>query len=97
MKYEGRKTKNTILEGDVYTWKDVYDLQPTQGRWFTQIDEEHRAPVIILGSDVDEELFPDGNGLGKEINIEGQLFTVVGVAEAKAKVSAFGGEQELRR
>jgi len=89
VKYEGRKTKNTILEGDVYTWKDVFDLQPTQGRWFTQIDEEHRAPVIVLGSDVNEELFPNGNGLGKEINIDGQLFTVVGVAEKRK--SAFGG------
>jgi putative ABC transport system permease protein len=89
VKYEGRKTKNTILEGDVYTWKDVFDLQPTQGRWFTQSDEEHRGPVIILGPDVDEELFPNGNGLGKEINIDGQLFTVVGVAEKRK--SAFGG------
>jgi putative ABC transport system permease protein len=89
VKYEGRKTKNTILEGDVYTWKDVFDLQPTQGRWFTQIDEEHRAPVIILGSDVADELFPNGNGLGKEINIDGQLFTVVGIAEKRK--SAFGG------
>jgi len=89
VKYEGRKTKNTILEGDVYTWKDVYDLQPSKGRWFSQIDEEHRAPVIILGADVAEELFPNGNELGREINIDGQLFTVVGVAEKRK--SAFGG------
>jgi putative ABC transport system permease protein len=89
VKYEGHKTKNTILEGDVYTWKDVYDLQPAQGRWFSQIDEEHRAPVIILGSDVAEELFPNGGALDKEINIDGQLFTVIGVAEKRK--SAFGG------
>src|ERR1043165_2299751 len=89
VKYEGRKTKNTILEGDVYTWKDVYDLQPSQGRWFSQIDEDHRAPVIILGTDVAEELFPNGGALNKEINIDGQLFTVIGVAEKRK--SAFGG------
>jgi putative ABC transport system permease protein len=89
VKYEGHKTKSTILEGDVYTWKDVYDLQPAQGRWFSQIDEEHRAPVIILGSDVAEELFPNGGALDKEINIDGQLFTVIGVAEKRK--SAFGG------
>ena len=89
VKYEGRKTKNTILEGDVYTWKDVFDLQPTEGRWFTEIDEEHRSPVIILGADVEDELFPTGGALGKEINIDGQLFTVVGVAEKRK--SAFGG------
>ncbi len=89
VKYEGHKTKNTILEGDVYTWKDVFDLQPTQGRWFSQIDEERRAPVIVLGADVNDELFPSGGALGKEINIDGQLFTVIGVAEKRK--SAFGG------
>ncbi len=89
VKYEGHKTKNTILEGDVYTWKDVFDLQPVQGRWFSQVDEEHRSPVIVLGSDVAEELFPNGNSLDKEINIDGQLFRVIGVA-GKRK-SAFGG------
>jgi putative ABC transport system permease protein len=89
VKYEGRKTKNTILEGDVYTWKDVYDLQPTEGRWFSEIDEDHRAPVIVLGADVASELFPNGGALDKEINIDGQLFTVIGVAEKRK--SAFGG------
>ena len=89
VKYGNRKTKNTILEGDVYTWKDVFDLQPTQGRWFNEIDEQHRAPVIVLGSDVAEELFPNGYALGKEINIDGELFTVIGVSEKRK--SAFGG------
>jgi len=89
VKYGDRRAKNTILEGDVYTWKDVFDLQTPQGRWFTEIDELQRAPVIVLGADTADELFPNGNALGKEINIDGQLFTVVGVAEKRK--SAFGG------
>jgi len=89
VKYENRKTKNTILEGDVYTWKDVFDLQPTEGRWFNEIDEEHRAPVVVLGADVAEELFPTGGALGKELNIDGRLFTIIGVSEKRK--SAFGG------
>jgi putative ABC transport system permease protein len=43
----------------------------------------------VLGADTSEELFPNGNALGKEITIDGQLFTVVGVAEKRK--SAFGG------
>jgi putative ABC transport system permease protein len=89
MKYGDRKTKNTILEGDVYTWKDVFDLDPKEGRWFTESEEEHRSPVLVIGADAADELFPDGGALGKEINIEGQLFTVVGVAEKRK--TAFGG------
>ncbi len=89
VKYGSRRAKNTILEGDVYTWKDVFDLQPAEGRWFNEIDEEHHAPVIVLGADTAEELFPNGNALNKEINIDGELYTVVGVAEKRK--SAFGG------
>jgi putative ABC transport system permease protein len=94
VKYGDRKTKNTILEGDVYTWKDVFDLQPAQGRWFTATDEEHRSPVIILGADTADELFPNGGALDKEINIDGQLFTVVGVAEKRKSAFDSGKNPE---
>jgi putative ABC transport system permease protein len=89
VKYGDRRAKNTILEGDVSTWKDVYDLGVSQGRWFNEMDDERRAPVIVLGIDTAAELFPAGNALDKEINIDGQLYTVVGVAERRK--SAFGG------
>lgn len=89
VKYGDRRAKNTILEGDVSTWKNVYDLGLTGGRWFNETDDERRAPMIVLGLDTANELFPNGDALNKEINIDGQLFTVVGVAERRK--SAFGG------
>jgi putative ABC transport system permease protein len=89
VKYGDRRAKNTMLEGDVSTWKDVYDLPLTAGRWFNETDDEQRASVIVLGLDTANELFPSGNALDKEINIDGQLYTVVGIA-ARRK-SAFGG------
>jgi putative ABC transport system permease protein len=92
VKYQDRKAKNTILEGDTASIKDVVDLQLTSGRWFTESDEEKRATVILLGHDTAEELFPVENPLGKEINIEGRLFEVIGVA-AKIK-SVFGGGKD---
>src|SRR5215475_6796194 len=89
VKFRDRKAKNTILEGDTAAVKDVYDLRMTSGRWFGEVDEERRAPVIIIGYDTADELFPSENPLGKEINIEGQLFEVIGVAERRKTV--FGG------
>ena len=71
VKYQGRKAKNTILEGDTAAVKDVYDLNMKAGRWFGAVDEERRAPVIIIGYDTAEELFGSEDPLGKEINIEG--------------------------
>ena len=89
VKYGDRKSKQTILEGDSASAKDVFDLQLKSGRWFSEIDDDRRASVIIIGADTAEELFGNADPVGKEINIEGQLFEVIGEAE-KVK-SAFGG------
>jgi putative ABC transport system permease protein len=89
VKYQDRKVKNTILEGDTASVKDVIDLAMSSGRWFTDGDDDRRATVIVLGHDTAEELFPVEDPIGKEINIEGRLFEVIGVM-AKLK-SVFGG------
>jgi len=89
VKYGDRKAKQTILEGWTASYKDVFDTDLHSGRWFSPIDDERRAPVIVLGADTADELFGISDPVGKEINIEGQLFQVVGVAD-KVK-SAFGG------
>jgi len=79
VKYGDRRAKNTILEGDFASVKDVYDFEMSAGRWFSELDDEHHSPFIVLGSGTAEELFPTENPLGKQINIEGQSFTVIGV------------------
>src|SRR5215471_17685035 len=84
-----RKAKNTILEGDQASAKDVFDLQIAEGRWFSEVDEDHRSPVVLLGAETADELFGTENPLGKEVNIEGQLFTVIGIAQRVKSV--FGG------
>ncbi len=91
VKYHGRKVSNTILEGDSADWKDVYDLALKEGRFFTPEEDERRADVIAIGHDTAEELFGSESGIGKELDIEGQLFTVVGVAD-KRKSGIGGGK-----
>ncbi len=92
VKYQDRKVKNTILEGATSAAKDVFDLHITEGRWFSESDDERRAPVIILCYDTAAELFPSESPLGHEINIDGRLFTVIGVLD-KIK-SVFGGGKD---
>ena len=65
VKYNGRKVKNVVLEGDTGTWKDVFDLDIASGRWMNETDEEHHSPVIVLGSDTADELFPNENAAGQ--------------------------------
>jgi len=91
VKYQGRKAKNTILEGDTAAVTDVYDLKMRSGRWFSEIDDQRHSPVIVLGSETANELFPTEDPLGKEILIEGQSFQVVGVMLPQ-KTAFAGGE-----
>ncbi len=92
VKYQDRKAKNTILEGDMAEAKDVFDLPMASGRWFSDVDDEHRAPVVVVCYETQHQLFGDEDPLGKEINIEGRLFEVVGTVK-KIK-SVFGGGKD---
>ena len=91
VKYKGRKATNTILEGDTASVKDVYDISLKEGRFFTQEEDERRANVIAIGYDTADELFGSESAIGKEITIEGELFTVIAVAD-KRKSGIGGGK-----
>ena len=92
IKYQDKKVKNTILEGDTASVKDVFDLPMSSGRWFTDIDDDHRSAVVVLGYETQHELFGDQDPLGKEVNVEGKLFEVIGTVK-KIK-SVFGGGKD---
>jgi putative ABC transport system permease protein len=94
VKYQGRKAKNTTLEGVSASIKDVEDLDLSAGRWFQEVEDERRSPVIVLGINTARELFPNHDALGKEINIEGQLFTVVGVLAQRKTITNGGKNRE---
>jgi putative ABC transport system permease protein len=97
VKYGTKKTRGTILEGDTAGVKDVYDLTMSAGRWFNEIDEQQRSPVIVLGSETAKSLFDTGEDpVGKEINIEGQLFTVIGIAQPAKSITGGPNPEDNR-
>ena len=85
----GKSMQGTTLEGDTPDLKDVSDLDIDKGRFFNENDLERSSNVVVLGYDTAEELFGVDDSVGKEVQVGGMTFTVVGVA-AKKK-NAFGG------
>jgi len=88
-KFGLRKADNVSLEGDSPLNAMVYDKVITEGRFFTQTDEDRAADVTVLGHDVEQTLFGDIDPIGKEVVIAGRTFTVIGVLDKQK--SAFGG------
>jgi putative ABC transport system permease protein len=89
VKANGHKMQSTILEGDTPGVKDVYALDLAEGRFFEQLDQDSNARVTVLGSDTAAELYPGQSAIGKEIEADGLVFTVVGVLQKQKQ--AFGG------
>ncbi|MHB1701856.1 MAG: ABC transporter permease [Acidobacteriaceae bacterium] len=89
VRYGKRNVQSVGLEGDTPESQKVYDWGITRGRFFNDSDEQRSANVTVLGHDTAADLFPNEDPIGKEVNIGGMIFTVVGVL-GKLK-SAFGG------
>jgi len=89
VKYGSHKVQNTTLQGESQDEPEVYDLDLTQGRYFTPQEAQRGANVVVLGPDTAEELFGNDPAVGKEVQIDGDLFTVVGVFAPEKQI--FGG------
>jgi putative ABC transport system permease protein len=73
-------------EQNQYSIRAVYpDYQPLEsaviqnGRFLTYLDLDRRAKVVAIGRLVEEDLFGQRSAIGKNINIEGISYKVVGV------------------
>ena len=91
VKYKGRQVQHTILEGDTVNEPEVDTVNIPVGRYFSQYEQDKHADVVVLGNDTAEELFRGEDPLGKEVEINGEDFRVIGVMEKRK--TAFGGGQ----
>src|SRR2546421_185241 len=66
--------------------------EPDTGRYIADPDNEHRANVTMIGTDVAKRFFAGREALGKSIYIDGEAYQVVGVA--KQMGSTFGQSQD---
>jgi putative ABC transport system permease protein len=85
----GKQLQGTELEGDTPAERDVHDLNLLAGRFFDENDLQRAANVVVLGHDTADELFGVDRAVGKEVEVGGMLFTVIGVLDKQKQ--AFGG------
>ena len=81
VKYNGKKVAGTILTGSTAQVSDVSNLVLLEGRMFTDQEDQRHAEVCVLGHDTWEELFGSESPIGKEVNVETGLYTVIGVLD----------------
>jgi ABC-type lipoprotein export system ATPase subunit/ABC-type antimicrobial peptide transport system permease subunit len=71
-------TQKAELLGCLPNYRDLHNLDLTRGRFLTEADNLAKAEVCVLASGLAKELFPFGDSIGQSVNIDGNLFTVIG-------------------
>jgi putative ABC transport system permease protein len=84
--------ENTDVTGVTANYSDLRSINIVAGRYLTDADDVHRAPVCFIGADVAKKFFADVDPIGKTIRAGTHSYEVVGVAEAIG--SAFGQSQD---
>ncbi len=74
---EHNKKKAEFL-GCLPNYRDLHKLEISRGRFISEEDNRNQAEVCVLASGLAKKLFPFGDSIGRPINIEGNLFTVIG-------------------
>jgi len=83
----------TQINGVDVDYQTIRDWQPAAGDFFSADDVRSGRKVVVLGNTVAQNLFPDQDPTGAEIQIRNSVFKVAGVLSPKGQ-SASGTDSD---
>jgi len=86
VRYGNDLSEDVMIMGATPSFASIRDIDVSNGRLLTDIDEDHRAGVCVIGADVANKLFPGTDPVGKELRAGQGQYTIVGVATPKGNV-----------
>jgi putative ABC transport system permease protein len=93
-KYKKKEITLNNFYGALAAYADVENGAIQGGRFFSEAEDLHRADVVALGYDVNHALFEDESAVGKQVLIDGAMYTVIGVFEKK-KNNSLGADDDV--
>lgn len=85
IKYGSSNVRGAYISGITFDYNRIIQMDIEQGRYFTLFEYNKGLNRAVIGAVVAEELFGDVDPMGKEINIWGQKFTVIGVLKKEGE------------
>ena len=64
------------------------------GRYVNDLDVDRRRRVLFLGDKLKQDLFGDAEAVGRTVMVDNVPFLVIGVLQAKAQDSSYGGRDQ---
>jgi putative ABC transport system permease protein len=92
--YEGHNYRWGNTQGVSSNYADITNIVLREGRFITELDDQQRANVMVIGVNAADALFPGRNNIaGTQVRMGGCNFEIVGVLE-KRKAGFFGENEE---
>ena len=85
VRYGEQALNDVMVRGISASMATILDLNLTSGRMINDNDSNNRSNVCVIGTDLVDNLFPGVDPLGKELRIQGALYTIIGVGEKQGK------------
>ena len=97
VEFRGASLTGVFLSAATSEITSVSDIELTSGRYYNELDERTARPVLVIGSEVSEELFPNEEPVGKTVRVDGRRFEVVGVLAEQGKfLGLFSFDQQIQ-
>src|SRR5215471_18674597 len=94
-RYKNHELTNIVFRGMTSSYADVVNGRMKEGRYYTDLEDLHREDVVVIGYDAAKSLFPDENAEGKQLLVDGNLYTVIGVFDKKKSTLNQAGDVEV--
>ena len=93
--YEGHNYRWGNTQGVTSNYADICNITLKEGRFISELDDQQRANVMVIGVNAADALFPgqQTNIAGTQVRMGGYNFEIVGVLE-KRKAGFFGENEE---
>lgn len=78
--------KKVMIYGVSSEYVDIDTTEVEEGRFFTEEEDNSKARVIVIGPQIKEDLFGQGDAIGQNVKINKTNFRVVGVTKARGVV-----------
>jgi putative ABC transport system permease protein len=82
-KYKGGEMDGVNFSGITPNDFDITNADLASGRFFTEAENTHRRNVAVVGADVVTMLFQHVDPIGKEIQVGGNTFQIVGALQKR--------------
>lgn len=78
LRYGDLRLREMTVFGTTYEYIETIGGSVKEGRFFNETEDMNGAHLAIVGSHIVENLFPNGNAIGRTIRVDGIPYTIIG-------------------